>query len=758
MRVLKLRIISAQQTVHTIAINNKLALTVEQGASYAVVDAETHEILQDIVLKKQADSLLIESANKIIIELKQFYNDALQATFDVGIAAEEGAANLITSHSPTAENSDIVWQENDASIENTSFTSSDWLYMGLGSLAGIAVAAGVAVGVSGSGSGSDNSSESAAITSTTNIVQGVIVAGPVLDSNELTVLVYQADGSTLLGEANVTADGKFSIDVGDYTGVVIAKVKDNGSGVDYLDEATGVEKDLNAELFSMGVIGVPNSTTDLNINALTTIAYQKAKEQAGSRPLDADIVINTNIAIAEAFGLKNLQTTRVITTNGGQGYNDADVLNEGEAYGAVLAAFSGADKNNAGNSQTVIDKIAAGITVIGTGAILSVLAQQEVTSGAANVSVDIQAILGEAELKITSSAIASAINENSGAAQVIYKATALSENHVSYTLKESANDSNLFAINSNTGEVTLIANADYEAKASYSFTVVVTDAADNFQERMVSLVINNVDELAPVITSGAVAQSIANNSGSGQVVYSVTSTDNTDTSTGATSYELKEGGDADLFSINATTGEVLLSINPDQEVKDTYHFTVIATDAANNFSELAVTLPIAERSEIDPTIVVFDLLEGVSSNHSEREFDLNVSYDIYILVSSGEGVMNVPREESDAWGVWHAWGNLSSDDHIIFVGSDGIILGEENLPVVKYSQFENTYHLRTATFSAIAFNFNGNITRIVNDYFSSAALGDNVLVTHSVNQLPVANFSELLTQRPDAIWSSQGLL
>jgi len=664
MRALKLRIISAQQTIQTIVINNKLSLAVEQGASYAVIDAETNELVKDLVLKKQADLLVVESANEVIIELKQFYNDAFQSTFDVGVIAEDGNPNSISSDSPVAEDSNIVWQPNDASIENDTFTTSDWVYTGLGSLLGVAVAAGVAAGVSGGG----NSSEAEIVTETgtNNIVQGGIVAGPVLDSNELTVLVYQADGRTLLGEASVTANGKFSIDVGDYTGVVIAKVKDNSSGVDYLDEATGLEKDLNAELFSMGVIAVPNSITDLNINALTTIAYQKAKEQAGSGPLDAGIVINTNTAIAEAFGLENLQTTRIVTTNGGQGYNEVDGLSEAETYGAVLAAFSGADKNNDGDSQSVIDKVAAGITVTGTSAILSVLAQQEIISGATNVNVDVQAILDTTELKITSSAIATAIDENSGAGQVIYRTTVLSDSDVSYSLKESTGNSDLFSINSNTGEVTLIANADYEAKASYSFTVVVTDAENNFQERAISLAINNVDESAPV--------------------------------------------------------------------------------------------PISGSSEIDTSVVVFDLLRGVSSNHSEREFDSSASYEIYIQVDSGRAELNIPREESANWGVWHGWDKLSSDDHIIFVGSNGIILGEENLPIVRYAQFDNTYYLQSATFTAIAFNVNGNITRVVDDNRSSAILGENTLVTHSVNQLPVVNLTQAFTQRPDEIWSTQGLL
>jgi len=267
------------------------------------------------------------------------------------------------------------------------------------------------------------------------------------------------------------------------------------------------------------------------------------------------------------------------------------------------------------------------------------------------------------------------------------------------------------------------------------------------------LVFRDVDITAPEFTSGAIASAINENSGALQVIYTAETTDDN-----TVTYSLESNSDSALLSIDSETGEVTLKADPSYESKTSYVFTVIAIDAANNSSEQAVTLPILEVLEVDPSIVVFDLLQGVSSNHSEREFDSSVSYDIYIQVSSGGGVLNIPREESDTWGVWHAWDKLSSDDHIIFVGSDGIILGEENLPVVKYAQFENTYFLQTATFTAIAFNVNGNLSRVVNDYHSSATLGDNVLVTHSISQLPVVNLTEMLTQRPEAIWGTQGLL
>ncbi|MDX7793066.1 cadherin repeat domain-containing protein, partial [Aeromonas caviae] len=92
--------------------------------------------------------------------------------------------------------------------------------------------------------------------------------------------------------------------------------------------------------------------------------------------------------------------------------------------------------------------------------------------------------------------------------------------------------------------------------------MVATDAAGNASEQVVTLGINNLDDTAPTITSAATATAISENSGAGQVVYTVTSTDSGDVSTGSTSYSTKAGADAALFSIDASTGAVTLTGNP----------------------------------------------------------------------------------------------------------------------------------------------------------------------------------------------------
>ena len=74
--------------------------------------------------------------------------------------------------------------------------------------------------------------------------------------------------------------------------------------------------------------------------------------------------------------------------------------------------------------------------------------------------------------------------------------------------------------------------------------------------------INNVDDSAPTITSGATA-AVEENAGAGQVVYTATADDSADVSIGV-SFSLTEDSDAAL-SINPITGDVTLDTDPDYE-------------------------------------------------------------------------------------------------------------------------------------------------------------------------------------------------
>jgi len=185
---------------------------------------------------------------------------------------------------------------------------------------------------------------------------------------------------------------------------------------------------------------------------------------------------------------------------------------------------------------------------------------------------------------ITSANVATALDENSGAGQVIYTATS-DDSSVTYSL--SGGDGSLFSIDVITGEVTLIDNPNFELQSSYSFTVVATDASSNSSMIMVTLQINN--KTAPNITSANVATALDEKSGAGQVIYTATSDDSTVT------FSIS-GTDGSLFSIDAITGEVTLIDNPNFEIQSSYSFTVVATDSSNNSSMIIVTLQVNDKT------------------------------------------------------------------------------------------------------------------------------------------------------------------
>ena len=210
------------------------------------------------------------------------------------------------------------------------------------------------------------------------------------------------------------------------------------------------------------------------------------------------------------------------------------------------------------------------------------------TSAALEITID------TTDPAFTSGSTATALNEKTGAEQVVYTASSNDDSTVSYSLKSGiADDADHFTIDSSTGEVKLSDDPDYAAHKSYSFTVVATDDGGNSSEQAVTLDIN--DKTAPSITSSTTAAAINENSGVNQVVYKATSSDES-----SVTYSLlaSNGDDADHFTINSSTGDVTLSDNPDYENQNSYSFTVVAQDSAGNSSQQDVTLAINNVEEI----------------------------------------------------------------------------------------------------------------------------------------------------------------
>ncbi|MDA7745110.1 cadherin repeat domain-containing protein, partial [bacterium] len=265
--------------------------------------------------------------------------------------------------------------------------------------------------------------------------------------------------------------------------------------------------------------------------------------------------------------------------------------------------------------------------------------------------------LDDAAPSITSGATAVAIDENSGAGQIIYSAAAddsaddVSDMPITFSLAEGSDAA--LSINTFSGEVTLNTNPNYEAQSQYSFAVVASDAAGNDSvEQSVTLNVNNIDDTAPTLTSGASGLAIDENSGAGQLIYTATADDTADIS-GGVSFSLAdvEAG----FNIDSVTGDVTTNSDfvADYENASEQSFAVIATDAAGNASEAqSVTLTINNLDDTAPTITSGVTATAIDENSGSGQVVYTAAADDSNDVSSGvsfvlEGV-DAPSFEIDS--------------------------------------------------------------------------------------------------------------
>ena len=129
---------------------------------------------------------------------------------------------------------------------------------------------------------------------------------------------------------------------------------------------------------------------------------------------------------------------------------------------------------------------------------------------------------------ITSGAVVSSIDENSGANQTIYTATATDADPQSGTLTfslESGSDSAI-SIDSSTGAVTLADDPDYETQTSYTFTVVVTNSQGDSASQLLTLNINNLMDIPPspinsTVTGNSIAEGVYTGASPSSGIYTL---------------------------------------------------------------------------------------------------------------------------------------------------------------------------------------------------------------------------------------------
>ena len=274
------------------------------------------------------------------------------------------------------------------------------------------------------------------------------------------------------------------------------------------------------------------------------------------------------------------------------------------------------------------------------------------TSAATTVTFSITNV-DDAIPTITSGATGTDLAENSGAGETIYTITAdANDGGTIQSYAIAGTDAALLGVNASTGVVTLTADPDYETQSSYSFTVTATDEAGTSNATTVTFSITNVDEAIPTITSGATGTDLAENSGSGQTIYTITS----DANDGGTiqSYAIA-GTDAALLVVNASTGVVTLTADPDYETQSSYSFTVTATDetATSNASGAGETIYTitADANDggtiqsyaiagTDAALLVVNASTGVVTLTADPDYETQSSYSFTVTATDEAGTSN----------------------------------------------------------------------------------------------------------------------
>lgn len=167
--------------------------------------------------------------------------------------------------------------------------------------------------------------------------------------------------------------------------------------------------------------------------------------------------------------------------------------------------------------------------------------------------------------------------------------------------------SSTFALDSQTGNLSTIAEIDYEIQAKYQFTVTASDGANPPASSQTVVFINvvNIDDECPIFSSPAFTQELSYDPDRqlaptvGMAVFTVTASDPDKLSN--VTYSIASGNDAGVLALNSSTGVVSIAKLPG-DPSGQYSMEVYASDAGCvNQSSVRVQVGIGGTNEHRPS-------------------------------------------------------------------------------------------------------------------------------------------------------------
>ena len=193
------------------------------------------------------------------------------------------------------------------------------------------------------------------------------------------------------------------------------------------------------------------------------------------------------------------------------------------------------------------------------------------------------------------------VNEDRASNSVLYTFSAtpsIAGQPVTYSLRPYTSNS-LFAIDPNTGALTLVSLLNHESEESVTLTIDATSSGVSASQYFTVNVVDINDD-PPVFTSGGTG-SVRENLGVSAVV-SYTAVATPDVSGSSVVYSLVDTttNDGTLFTINANTGVVTSNNDLDYEMKSSYSLTIRASVVHGNMTQTAnriVTIAVVDEND-----------------------------------------------------------------------------------------------------------------------------------------------------------------
>ncbi|TEW51724.1 Ig-like domain-containing protein [Psychromonas algicola] len=637
--------------VTKIALPSAQIINVEANAHYTIIDSVTGKAPESLQIVKANNDLVIqqgaENASEQLVKIEQFFEAETEASFAADGSSQlantvEG--NLITSSSSEAfapsiaGESGLVWKgaaaQSTASVgaSSASVISNTLLYSLAGGAAGL-TAAGVAVASSSDSSSSDSSSSDSTA-----------------DTTAPSVMI--SDDTTGTATGDVTYTFTFSEEV---TGFTVDDVVITGGTAGTLTSSDNIT-------YTLVVTPDPDSTTDITVDVAADVATDLAgngNTVAITNTQTVDTIIPSVVITDDTTGTATGDVTYTFTfSEEVTGFTAGDIVITGGTAGTLTSSdnitYTLVVTPESDSTTDITVDVAADMAtdLAGNGNTVAITNTQTVntfnpaivitndTTGAAAGDVTYTFTFSEEMMGFTIDDIvitggtAGSLSTSDNITYTLV-VTPDPDSTTDITVDVAADVATDAAGNGNTAAITNTQAVDTQAP-----TAIVTETASGNDE----VVIGN-DESVSVQSSEV---------GTGYLVHSsVTVTDvasitNSDDSLWSSVEITAADTDTELSAIGLDYGE----------------YTFYSVDEAGNLSD-ASDEPVYVA---DTSIVVFDLAGGNSSSHSDRTFDANVDYTIYLVIDSSASNLGNSEWSSE---LWEGASNLDSGDTIVFVGSNG---------------------------------------------------------------------------------------